>query len=86
MKTIEELKVIQNGKILFSASFCAPCRGIIAHIGHKNITDIEVFKVDDHISEVKEIWGIKTVPTLIVVDNGVQVAKFVGELEVKQNL
>ena len=86
MKTVSEIAEIQDGKVLFSASWCGPCSALIKYIESKGIEGIEIFKVDNDVQAVKTLWNVKTVPTLIVLDKGAEVGRFVGELEIKPQL
>lgn len=63
----------------FTASWCNPCKMLAkylegADLGYPiEVVDIDVFP------EVAELYGIRSVPTLVAVDsNGVAVGKMIG--------
>ena len=65
----------------FWATWCGPCQMIaptIHEIADEN-TDIVVGKVDvDEEGEIAQAYGIISIPTLVVIKNGKEVARTVG--------
>ena len=77
-------EVISEGKCLvdFWAGWCGPCRMIapmIDALGEKYEGTVKVCKVDiDAEPELANRFGVMTIPTLMVFENGAEVAKTVG--------
>lgn len=66
----------------FWAPWCGPCRTlgpIIEEFAHKNIGKVKVIKVNvDEAGETAAKFGIRSIPTVIVLKNGVESARKVG--------
>ena len=77
---------INKNKVLFSASWCSPCKLVIADIRRRGLQDeIQVIKVDDDLKEAKDIYRVTSVPTLIYFEDNVETNRFVG-VEVNKEL
>ncbi|GFZ19167.1 thioredoxin 2 [Actinidia rufa] len=83
----------QNSKLMvvdFSASWCGPCKFIEPAIQAMaaKFTDVEFIKIDvDELSDVAEEFGVKGMPTFVLLKQGKEVDRVVGankeELEKK---
>ena len=76
--------VISNGKVLvdFWASWCMPCRmvaPIIEELAADNESRVTVAKVDvDSEGGLAARYGITSIPTVILFNNGIEVERFIG--------
>jgi thioredoxin 1 len=65
----------------FYADWCGPCKmvgPVVEKLSQSN-TDVHFVKVNvDHVPEVAQMYGIMSIPTLIVLKNGEPVSKQVG--------
>jgi thioredoxin-like negative regulator of GroEL len=62
----------------FTASWCQPCKGLAMMLNSIEIsTPIEIIDIDEQ-SNVAIQYGIRSVPTLIVFENGVEVKRNSG--------
>ena len=81
----------REGKVLldFSAVWCGPCGMIAPHLEElaKEYPDIAFGKIDvDEEGELAEAFGIISIPTLLLYENGKQVGKQIGYLNKNQLL
>lgn len=82
----EEFKKIiesEEGIVLvdFWAEWCGPCRmlGPVLHDISEEIDNITIVKVNvDDNSELSAEYGIRSIPSVIFIKNGVQIDKFIG--------
>lgn len=68
----------------FTASWCQPCKGLamnLASIG--TIVPIEVIDIDV-LPEVAQQYGIRSVPTLVILDGNIEVKRVVGVKTTKE--
>lgn len=79
-----EQKVLKSSrKVLvdFYADWCGPCKmlsPIIDQISN-DVDDIDFFKINvDNAEEISRRYGVMSIPTLIVFENGNEVKKSVG--------
>ena len=65
----------------FSASWCQPCKALAGNMKHVDLGDVEVkeIDIDENFEEAKQ-YGIRGVPTLVLVENGVEVKRTSGVL------
>lgn len=65
----------------FSASWCQPCKSLAGNMKHVDFKDVELkeIDIDDNIDEAKK-YGIRGVPTLILLNDGVEVGRKSGVL------
>lgn len=65
----------------FTATWCNPCKKTRPLVEEFNLTDSEVkytiLDVDEN-SKVAQEFGIQSVPTFIMLDNGVEIKRMVG--------
>lgn len=62
----------------FSASWCGPCKMLSKTLSQVN-TDIEIEEVDiDANAELTSQYRIRGVPTVVMLENNVEVKRFVG--------
>ena len=66
----------------FFATWCGPCRmlgPIIEEIGAESDGSFAVYKVDiDECPDIAMDFGIMSVPTIVVLKNGVEVERLIG--------
>jgi thioredoxin 1 len=72
-------------KILrFTASWCQPCKGLAMNLMSANLDiPIEVIDIDAY-SEVAVEYGIRSVPTLVMLDENIEVKRSSGVMTVQQ--
>jgi len=64
--------------IRFTASWCAPCKALAMTLEQVNTNlPIEVIDIDVH-NEIASEYGIRSVPTLIMVEDNTVLKKMVG--------
>ena len=65
----------------FSASWCQPCKALAGNMKYVDFGDVEVkeIDIDENFEEAKQ-YGIRGVPTLVLVENGVEVKRTSGVL------
>jgi thiol-disulfide isomerase/thioredoxin len=70
-------------KILrFTASWCAPCQIMARKLEEVNILlPIEVFDIDTH-PEIASEFGIRSVPTLVMTEENIEVKRMVGTSQI----
>ena len=76
-------EVIKNGKVVIDcyAPWCGPCRMLSPIIDElsKEITNYSFYKLNvDNAEEVSRQYGIMSIPTLLIIENGVLIQKLVG--------
>lgn len=65
----------------FFATWCGPCKMLLPVFDEvsKTRTDVEMIKVDvDSLTELAEKYGVMSIPTLVVVKGGKEVARTMG--------
>jgi thioredoxin-like negative regulator of GroEL len=73
---------MQRKLLKFYATWCGPCKlmkPVIDKIAREN--DLEIFELDidtEFGNEAADHWGIEMVPTVILLENGEEVARFEG--------
>jgi len=82
---VSHVKDKQMKKILrFTASWCQPCKGLAMNLESAEL-DIPVEVVDiDVMSDVAIEYGIRSVPTLVMVEDGTILKRSSGVLSVQQ--
>lgn len=73
-------------KILrFTASWCQPCKGLAMQLEEADLgLPIDVIDIDVH-SEIAVEYGIRSVPTLILLDENIEMKRMSG-MKTKQQL
>ena len=70
--------------IRFTASWCVPCQGLAMNLETANLgLPIEVVDIDIH-SDVAQEYGIRSVPTLVMLDENTEVKRIIGSKTVNQ--
>jgi len=64
----------------FTASWCGPCKGLAMTLNNINTTmPIEVIDIDEQ-SGIARDFGIRSVPTLVMLDENTEIKRTVGAL------
>lgn len=65
----------------FSASWCQPCKALAGNMKYVDFGDVEVkeIDIDENFEEAKQ-YGIRGVPTLVLMEDGVEVKRTSGVL------
>jgi thioredoxin 1 len=65
----------------FSAVWCGPCRALTPVIneikGNYSNVKFEEYDIDEY-SDITEEYGVRSVPTVIIVKDGIEVNRFTG--------
>jgi len=62
----------------FTASWCAPCQGLAMTLGEIDSKPlVEVIDIDVH-PEVAKEYGIRGVPTLVMLDENIEIKRMSG--------
>ena len=74
-----------NMKILrFTASWCQPCKSLAMNLEEANLSiPIEVIDIDAF-SDVAIEYGVRGVPTLVMLDENIEVKRLVGSKTVTE--
>lgn len=79
-----EMEVINNTKVVlvdFYANWCGPCKmiaPILEKIANEN-DSFDIVKVDvDQNEDISQNYQIRSIPTLIIFKNGIEVEKVIG--------
>lgn len=69
----------------FSATWCGPCKSLAGNMKHVDFKDVELkeIDIDDNLDEAKK-FGIRGVPTLVLMNDGVEVKRKSGVLMADQ--
>ena len=72
-------------KILrFTASWCGPCKSLAMNLETADIgLPIEVIDIDAH-SDLAQEYGVRGVPTLVMLDENIEVKRLVGSKTVNE--
>ena len=85
-------EVMQSDKTVlidFWAEWCGPCRMMSPVIDEvaETLSDVKVCKVNvDEASDLASMFGIESIPTLVVIKNGQTVNKSIGFISKEQVL
>ena len=67
--------------IKFSASWCQPCKALAGNMKYVDFGDVEVIEVDiDENMEKTREFGVRGVPTLVLLEDGKEVKRTSGVL------
>ena len=82
---VSHVKDKQMKKILrFTASWCQPCKGLAMNLESAELAiPVEVVDIDV-LSDVAIEYGIRSVPTLVMVEDGTILKRTSGMLSVQQ--
>ena len=68
----------------FTASWCGPCQGLAMNLETSGLDlPIEVIDIDTH-SDVAQEYGVRSVPTLIMLDENTEMKRLIGSRTVNQ--
>ena len=68
----------------FTASWCGPCKSLAMNLENANLTlPIEVVDIDVH-DDVAQEYGIRSVPTLVMLDENTEIKRLIGSKTVNQ--
>ena len=68
----------------FTASWCGPCKALAMNLENSNLTmPIEVVDIDIH-PDVAAEYGIRGVPTLVMLNENIEVKRLVGAKTVNE--
>ena len=72
--------------VQFSATWCAPCKGLTRTIeAHETSFDVSFYKIDiDDARELAQSLSIRSVPTLILFRKGQEINRCVGDKSLNQ--
>lgn len=72
-------------KILrFTASWCQPCKGLAMNLSSAELTmPVETIDIDAY-TDVASEYGIRSVPTMVMLDENIEVKRVSGVLTTKQ--
>ena len=70
--------------IRFTASWCGPCKALAKNLEVANLElPIEVIDIDVH-DEMAVEYGIRSVPTLVMMDGNIEVKRMTGSKTVNE--
>jgi thioredoxin 1 len=79
MKNLKTKQMVTVKK--FSAVWCGPCRALTPVMneikGNFSNVKFEEYDIDEY-SDVTEEYGVRSVPTVIIVKDGIEVNRFTG--------
>jgi thioredoxin 1 len=68
----------------FTASWCGPCKSMAMNLETANLGfPIEIVDIDTH-PDVAAEYGIRSVPTLVLMDENIQIDRIIGTKTVNQ--
>ena len=68
----------------FTASWCGPCQGLAMNLEASGLDlPIEVIDIDTH-SDVAQEYGVRSVPTLVMLDENIEIKRLIGSRTVNQ--
>lgn len=75
--------IISNGKVVvdFFATWCGPCKmlGPVFEKVSDEVNDVKFVKLDvDKFNDIAREYGVMSIPTLILFENGKEVKKEIG--------
>jgi thioredoxin 1 len=79
MKNLKTKQMVTVKK--FSAVWCGPCRALTPVMneikGNYSNVKFEEYDIDEY-SDITEEYGVRSVPTVIIVKDGVELQRFTG--------
>jgi thiol-disulfide isomerase/thioredoxin len=68
----------------FTASWCGPCQGLAMNLETASLDlPIEVIDIDIH-NDIAQEYGVRSVPTLVMLDGNIEVKRLIGSRTVNQ--
>ena len=68
----------------FTASWCGPCQSLAMNLETASLNlPIEVIDIDVH-GDVAQEYGVRSVPTLVMLDENTEVKRLIGSRTVNQ--
>jgi thioredoxin-like negative regulator of GroEL len=68
----------------FTASWCGPCQGLAMNLETASLNlPIEVIDIDIH-NDVAQEYGVRSVPTLVMLDENTEIKRLIGSRTVNQ--
>jgi len=68
----------------FTASWCGPCQGLALNLETASLNlPIEVIDIDIH-NDIAQEYGVRSVPTLVMLDENTEVKRLIGSRTVNQ--
>ena len=68
----------------FTASWCGPCQGLAMNLETADLDlPIEVIDIDIH-NDVAQEYGVRSVPTLVMLDENTEIKRLIGSRTVNQ--
>jgi thioredoxin-like negative regulator of GroEL len=68
----------------FTASWCGPCQGLAMNLETASLNlPIEVIDIDVH-GDVAQEYGVRSVPTLVMLDENTEIKRLIGSRTVNQ--
>ena len=68
----------------FTASWCGPCQGLAMNLETADLDlPIEVIDIDIH-NDIAQEYGVRSVPTLVMLDENTEVKRLIGSRTVNQ--
>jgi len=68
----------------FTASWCGPCQGLALNLETASLNlPIEVIDIDIH-NDVAQEYGVRSVPTLVMLDENTEIKRLIGSRTVNQ--
>lgn len=68
----------------FTTSWCGPCQGLAMNLETASLDlPIEVIDIDIH-NDIAQEYGIRSVPTLIMLDENTEIKRLIGSKTVNQ--
>ncbi len=79
MKNLKTKQMVTVKK--FSAVWCGPCRALTPVMneikGNYSNVNFEEYDIDEY-SDITEEYGVRSVPTVIIVKDGIELQRFTG--------
>jgi thioredoxin-like negative regulator of GroEL len=68
----------------FTAAWCGPCQGLAMNLETASLDlPIEVIDIDIH-NDIAQDYGVRSVPTLVMLDGNIEVKRLIGSKTVNQ--
>ncbi|NBP03553.1 MAG: thioredoxin [Proteobacteria bacterium] len=69
----------------FSASWCGPCKSLSNNFKYVNLGEVELINIDIEEQSEKTIqYGVRGVPTMVLLEDGVEIKRKTGVLMADQ--